>query len=1215
MDRRSPGPPRVPQPPWCARSSSPADATGPAAAPPPFVHVLARPAALRALFPRAEASAGQQGQRQPYRKYPAAPGSAICTACGNIGHVIVDCPAARSARPCALCGAAWGAHGGQEPPEHYYEAAECAVCGGPHRSGAACAVAADATFDVSADVAGRAAAPASPLGRAPAAAPAAPSTPTQQVRTAQTHARLQILRRDAKQDSPLAAAGISPNRTPSRATAPQPAAPATPTSPAARSPAPARSPSSSSSAPSRKLRFDEYLPEADVRERLARGTLLAGPLRINAKRRTDAYVTVEGLQRDVFVDGQRARNRAFDGDEVAVELLPRALWIEHPPEDPDSSSDSSDDADDVVLAAPSDVPADDDDDDDDNDDSDAHAAPAAPAAAAAPRRGGGRARAVREEQAELVALARAAGRCVQAVGVVVAVVAARHSATRTGFVAPLGRDGVWRPDDWAVELRPLDAASPIALVSLRESPELRAAIRERGGLEGLRRVLVAAEYTQWRASDRFPGARGARVLGGAGEIEAETTGILLDNAVDDSDFGADARACLPALPFAIPEAELRGRRDFRGRRVFTIDPATARDLDDALHCAALGDGTWEVGVHIADVSWFVRPGTALDRSAAARATSVYLVQRVVPMLPRELCEDLCSLNPARDRLAFSAVWRLDAEGRVLDEWLGRSVIRSCAQLSYALAQAAIDGAADGADGTVAEVVGDIRALHALALRLRAAREAAGTVSFGDRELSVRLDAATGLPVDAVPYELRDSNRLVEEFMLLANRRVAQRISDAWPRSALLRAHPPPDAAKLRELRKTFARDGLGEVETAGAAALQASLLRVVAGCGLRYAREVVSYFAARTMQLAQYFATGARDEPQWSHYALGFARYTHFTSPIRRYADVVVHRLLDAALRASAGDAAAAEAVPPMEEVAAVCRHCNERNRAAQKADESSARLYLGLLVRGRDVRCEAVVLAVQERFLSLYVPRYAFEHRVYLEDAPLRGWRVSAAPKSGAKTAVLRWPAAPASASGQQQQQQRAQGRGRKKAQEARRQLEYYMSDRNLRTDAFLREEMARTAEGSVRVAVLLRCNKLRALGADAELVARAVASSPVLAMTADGQGVVRAKKASLEVELEQDDDEDDAQGEGEGEGEQARAAIEQTIKPFDVVQVAVDVAPDRFPLELKVRLVHPLLWSETAAQQQQQQPAAPQAPAAPQQQEEGGTVVAEVKVAGTED
>jgi DIS3-like exonuclease 2 len=564
---------------------------------------------------------------------------------------------------------------------------------------------------------------------------------------------------------------------------------------------------------------------------------------------------------------------------------------------------------------------------------------------------------------------------------------------------------------------PADPRFPRANVPFADVPPAARAAADNGTLSSL---LVSARLTRWSASASTPLAAVTAILGASGDIGAETAALVAEFGLSDVPFPNEALLCLPATPWVIPPAERASRRDLTQKRIFSIDPPTARDLDDALSIegplrgeggAEGGGPTWRVGVHIADVAHFIPPGSALDAAAAARATSAYLTQKVVPMLPRLLCEQLCSLNPGEDRLAFSAEWTLDSNGEVLSEWFGRTIIHSAAKLDYATAQAVIDAAAAGdadvaaplsgvalaAPHGAAGVAADVLALHGLAARMRARRFASGALRLDNTRLYFALaasledgeDESSGgvTPIGAAPYITRQAHQLVEEFMLLANRRVAAFIADAFPERALLRRHPPPDARKLTELAAFSAAHGLS-LDARSSGALHASLSALAAA--RPDAAPLATLLATKPMQLALYFCTGEVAREAWGHYALATPLYTHFTSPIRRYPDVIVHRLLAAALAARDGTpaaaAAAAAGLPGGEALGALAAHCNERKAAAKAAQEASAKVFLCVLLRRVRVVTHAHVLATGAKYLHVYLEELGFEARVSLEGLPAAG-------------------------------------------------------------------------------------------------------------------------------------------------------------------------------------------------------------------------------------
>ncbi|XP_063853992.1 DIS3-like exonuclease 2 isoform X2 [Scylla paramamosain] len=475
-------------------------------------------------------------------------------------------------------------------------------------------------------------------------------------------------------------------------------------------------------------------------------------------------------------------------------------------------------------------------------------------------------------------------------------------------------------------------------------------------------------------------------VGSVGDIAAETEVLLLEHGVETEEFPQEAVKELPSLPWAIPEEELAVRTDLRDQCIFTIDPETARDLDDALSCTVLPCGDLRVGVHIADVTFFVREGSTLDQVAARRATSVYMPDRVVPMLPRGLCEGLCSLLPGTDRLAMSVVWQLSPDGRVSSEWFGRTVIRSCAKLTYEQAQQVIDsgGSAEGLPAvevphSAAAVAAVVWQLHGLAQKLRRGRFEGGALHLYQPKLCFTMDWSTGQPLSlAQPQGPDHSHHLVEELMLLANMAAAQRTHEAFPSQCVLRRHPPPLAGPMEAVLRALAAAGV-VLDGSSAGALQASL------AGHRGATALaVAALCSKPMQFARYFAPGAEDTTATPglahHYALNVALYTHFTSPIRRYADVLVHRLLAATLQPPAAMPTLAAA-----RLGRACDHCNDRKRAAKSVQEASGELHLGLLVRQvGELLQPAAVVQVLDRSFDAVLLHLGLVRRVYTDPLPL---------------------------------------------------------------------------------------------------------------------------------------------------------------------------------------------------------------------------------------
>jgi DIS3-like exonuclease 2 len=568
--------------------------------------------------------------------------------------------------------------------------------------------------------------------------------------------------------------------------------------------------------------------------------------------------------------------------------------------------------------------------------------------------------------------------------------------------------------------------------------------------------LVAAQVDEWHSDSHLPNAVVKRSLGQGGQIEAQLKAILFEHGVDSAAFSQESLDCLPKIPWKISPREIKRRVDLRGQRIFSIDPPTAKDLDDALSFECLENGVVRVGVHIADVSYFVSPNTALDKEAQSRSTSVYLEQQVVPMLPHLLCEELCSLNPGVDRLAFSIIWSISPTGDILDQWIGKTVIQSCVKLTYGHAQNMIDGVSTDLEEVQAprdmqetesslpkvhgkhtwqEVVADVQALYNVAKKLRDGRFEKGALKLNNSKLMFSLDE-DGAPYESTMFKTKDSNFVVEEFMLLANMSVARVISDAFPDSALLRRHPEPNMRKLKEFEDFCDKNGF-ELNASSSGALHISLEKMQE----RFKHDpavfnILMLLATKPMQLAKYFCTGElKDkEEEWSHYALATPLYTHFTSPIRRYPDILVHRMLAAALEAeeviiqgesslpssrgkssqalslgqsnqlagkcfsgakatkeatfmpSAQQALASAAIkhklPGIADLAVIATHCNERKLASRNVKDASDKLYLWTMLKKKQgLLSDARVLALGSKFMSLYICKVAMERRIYYEE------------------------------------------------------------------------------------------------------------------------------------------------------------------------------------------------------------------------------------------
>ena len=427
---------------------------------------------------------------------------------------------------------------------------------------------------------------------------------------------------------------------------------------------------------------------------------------------------------------------------------------------------------------------------------------------------------------------------------------------------------------------------------------------------------VAVRIVDWRDGDRLPQGELVDILGAAGDNDAEMHAILLEYNLPYK-FEEQVEKAANAIDGRITDRDIAERRDMRRVPTLTIDPADAKDFDDALSIQPIGEGKWEVGVHIADVTHYVRPDTTIDDEAIERGTSVYLVDRTIPMLPERLCNDLCSLRPHEDKLAFSAVFHIDEKGKISQEWFGRTIIHSDRRFTYEEAQKVIETG-------VGDMKEEILTMHNLAQTLRKERFRKGAIAFSRREAKFHLDE-NGKPTGVYFKVQKEANQLIEEFMLLANRRVAEFCAKAHgkERTMIFRVHDTPNSDKFERFRTFILRFGhifKSSIEKGNAAAKE--LNKLLASIKGKAEENVVSTLAIRSMAKAVYTTDNI------GHYGLAFPYYTHFTSPIRRYPDMMVHRLLQRYLDGKRS------ADKDMHE--SLCVRCSEHEVIAAEAERAS---------------------------------------------------------------------------------------------------------------------------------------------------------------------------------------------------------------------------------------------------------------------------------------
>ncbi|KAI3978531.1 hypothetical protein MKX01_015706 [Papaver californicum] len=826
--------------------------------------------------------------------------------------------------------------------------------------------------------------------------------------------------------------------------------------------------------------FVPHLSEQAVTEAVEKGEVFITPFRVNAHNPAEAYCTVSGVPIDILINGFPFQNRALEGDTVAIKLDPLAYWtrLRGSVVQVNTSAQTGDgnmsygvvdvvgenckgkeklDSYEGLLkdSAPAELGL--------------HHEDRSHAGAVHPELGimsgnykhgsEGQLSSPHEHKEVSDAIEKICG-MVKAypfkrpTGRVVAIV--HRSPRRDSVVGFLGvkqwvslsnrnkketktKNGFTSfADREHIQLTPNDAKLPRMLVCVKSLPDCVKQRLEKGEVD-VEMDLVAARINDWKEDSPLPQAEVMHVLGRGGEIGSQIAAIIFENTICNSEFSSEALSCLPGLPWELPKKEVARRKDLRDLCTFTIDPSTATNLDDALSFQRISDDIFRVGIHISDVSYFVHPATALDMEAQIRSTSTYLRQQKLSMLPPLLSENMGSLNPGVDKFTFSIICDINVSGDVVHRWLGHTVIHSCCKLSYQHAQDILDGLADS-DSIPSgngypkvfgqfewkHIVRSVKSLYEISKWLKENRFKGGALHLESSKLGFSFDES-GFPQDSTLLVQKASNSLVEELMLLANRTAAEVISRAFPDAALLRRHPAPSIRKLKEFETFYQKHGL-ELDTSSSGGLQLSLERikekmknddpVLFG--------ILMSYASKPMQIASYFSTGEFKNKQsdWNHYALAIPQYTHFTSPLRRYPDIVVHRTLNAVIEAedmclqhqkmlaSANKcdslavkcftgidfdedilgtqecrealhaAALKHQVLCPEAVAEVAAYCNRRMMASKYAEDACDKIFLWAMLRKRQTLVtEARVLGLGPKFMSVYIPKLVMERRINYDD------------------------------------------------------------------------------------------------------------------------------------------------------------------------------------------------------------------------------------------
>lgn len=687
--------------------------------------------------------------------------------------------------------------------------------------------------------------------------------------------------------------------------------------------------------PKRKKIYEEHMLMSDITAGLKHGRLHQGTLRVNQYNPFEGYVSSESIEEEILIFGRVNMNRAFDGDVVAVELLPENQWHGPSLRLPSSLAVNGEDRDTL---------------DKDLDDKAIEEGLGAGIAQINPGEDYGGAPIASESSNH--------NPCGRVVGII-----KRNWRTR-------GYCGSFRPV--AKEKLQMGTINCLFVPVERRFPIIRIATRQAAQLMD-QRILVSVDT--WEVDSPYPSGHYIRALGPIGDKDTETEVLIIENDINTAPFSVEVHACVPALPWSVSSDELSdpNRKDLRHLPICSVDPPGCKDIDDALHYRKLENGNIEIGVHIADVTHFLKPESAMDKEASSRSTTVYLVQRRIDMLPKPLTEDICSLRSDVDRLAFSVIWEMNPHAEIVKYEVAKSVIRSKAALTYAEAQSRIDD-----HRLHDEITESLRELNRVAKLLRQRRADAGALSLASPEVKFELDTETHDPLDVGMYQVRETNQMVEEMMLLANITVAKQIESAFPSCAVLRRHPTPTSKMFDSLIK--ACNAVSVTLDPSTSKNLALSLDAAVKPNDPFFNKMVRIMATRCLTQAVYFRSGDVSKEEYKHYGLATPIYTHFTSPIRRYADVLVHRLLMAAIGLSSLPDSLTERV----RMKAVVDNMNYRHRNAQMAGRASVGLHTLIFFKDRPTVAEARIVRVRANGLIVFVPKFGIEGPLYFDQRKL---------------------------------------------------------------------------------------------------------------------------------------------------------------------------------------------------------------------------------------